>query len=344
MGSGLDARPVRRHVSGAKKTEVANQVRELERQRDAGAVTASSRTTLAAWMAMWINKREALGSVRRRTLDGYRVDEHRIVAAIGPARLEHLRPAHVERLWETMVAAGRAGSIPHCRRTLMAALNEATNRGLLVRNPVKLANTPKVESPEIEPYTIEQMCQLLDVAQGTRNAPRWTLAAVLGLRQGEVLGVQWADLDLTGEGTVTVRRQLQRLGWQHACETPSDCRTVSGTKAKRGADCPQRTGGGLVVRPVKSTAGRRALTLPASLTAELRAHRRTQVAERLSSEIWEEGPGGGWLFADEAGGPLDPRADLRAFKELCTEAGLPSRRLHDLRHSAATMMQTAIWI
>jgi integrase len=58
----------------------------------------------------------------------------------------------------------------------------------------------------------------------------------------------------------------------------------------------------------------------------------------LASEIWDEGPGGGWLFADEAGGPLDPRADLRAFKELCIEAGLPSRRLHDLRHSAATMM------
>jgi integrase len=147
----------------------------------------------------------------------------------------------------------------------MAALNETANRGLLARNPVKLANTPRVESPEIEPYTVEQMCQLLDAAQGTRNAPRWTLAAVLGLRQGEVLGLQWADLDLTGAGTVTVRRQLQRLGWQHACENPSNCRTVSGTKAKRGADCPQRTGGGLVVRPVKSTAGRRALTLPRAL-------------------------------------------------------------------------------
>jgi integrase len=338
MGSGLDARPVRRHVSGAKRTEVTNQVRELERQRDAGAVTASSRTTLAAWMAMWISKREALGSVRRRTLDGYRVDQHHIVAAIGTARLEGLRPAHVERLWEAMVAAGRAASIAHCRRTLMAALNEAASRGLLARNPVKLANTPKVESPEIEPYTVEQMCQLLDAARGTRNAPRWTLAAVLGLRQGEVLGLQWADLDLTAEGTVTVRRQLQRLGWQHACENPSDCRTVSGTKAKRGADCPQRAGGGLVLRPVKSTAGRRVLTLPPSLTAELRAHRRAQVAERLASEIWDEGPGGGWLFAHEAGGPLDPRADLRAFKELCIEAGLPSRRLHDLRHSAATMM------
>jgi integrase len=253
------------------------------------------------------------------------------------------------RLWAQPGGAGHRRVTAGRAAAYVRVLLPARNRGVPDSSRARTATRWGRESSEGGEPRDRAVHRRADVAApgccaGHAQRPSLDARAVLGLRQGEVLGLQWADLDLTGEGTVTVRRQLQRLGWQHACETPSDCRTVSGTKAKRGADCPQRTGGGLVVRPVKSTAGRRALTLPASLTAELRAHRRTQVAERLSSEIWEEGPGGGWLFADEAGGPLDPRADLRAFKELCTEAGLPSRRLHDLRHSAATMMQTAIWI
>ena len=108
--------------------------------------------------------------------------------------------------------------------------------------------------------------------------------------------------------------------------------------SKRGADCPKRWGGGLHLGEPKSDAGRRVLTLPPSVLTELKAHRRAQVAERLASEVWEPGPRGGWVFANPTGGPLDPRADARAFKLLCVKADVPARRLHDLRHSAATMM------
>ena len=90
--------------------------------------------------------------------------------------------------------------------------------------------------------------------------------------------------------------------------------------------------------PPKSEAGRRTLVIPATLTTELRAHRKYQLTERLASEVWEAGPNGGWVFSDEAGRPIDPRADHRAFRDLCRAAGLPEKRLHDLRHSAATMM------
>lgn len=337
MGTGLDGKLSRRHVSGGSQTEVTNRVRDLERQRDAGAVSSTGRTTVATWMSEWIDRREALGSVRRRTLDGYRVDQHHVVAAIGSVRLDRLRPAHVEHLWQSMVDAGRSGSIPHCRRTLMAAFNEAVHRGMLVRNPVKLANTPRTETTEIEPYGVEEMARLLRAARDALNAPRWTLATVLGLRQGEVLGLQWSDLDLD-EGTLTIRRQLQRLGWVHGCPDRTNCLTKAGIPAKRGADCPQRWGGGIVTRPVKSDAGRRTLALPATVTTELRAHRAEQAAKQLSSELWTAGPGGGWVFTDGIGHPLDPRADLAAFKELCRAARLPVKRLHDLRHSAATMM------
>lgn len=186
------------------------------------------------------------------------------------------------------------------------------------------------------------MAALLGAAQGSRNAARWTLALALGLRQGEVLGLCWDDLDLPAEagsdGTLTVRRQLQRVSWQHGCQDKEKCVTRVGSPTKRGADCPQRWGGGLKVSEPKSTAGRRTLTVPATVTGELRGHATAQKLERLASEIWESGPNGGWVFASEAGGPTDPRADAREFKALCAKAKVPPKRVHDLRHSAATMM------
>jgi integrase len=137
---------------------------------------------------------------------------------------------------------------------------------------------------------------------------------------------------------MVIRRQLQRVTWQHGCIDRAKCVNSAGKPTKRGADCSQRWGGGLRVSAPKSEAGRRTLTIPSILTAELRTHRKTQTADRLASEIWEQGPNGGWVFASETGGPTDPRADNRDFKKLCEVAKIPPRRLHDLRHSAATMM------
>ena len=146
------------------------------------------------------------------------------------------------------------------------------------------------------------MTALLRAAKGSRNAARWTLALALGLRQGEVLGVCWDDPTVPGkggtEGAMTVRRQLQRVTWQHGCPDPYSCLNQAGKPTKRGADCPQRWGGGLKVSEPKSDAGKRTLTLPVPVTDELRAHRKAQLAERVASEIWEQGPDGGWVFAN----------------------------------------------
>jgi integrase len=135
-----------------------------------------------------------------------------------------------------------------------------------------------------------------------------------------------------------IRRQLQRVSWRHGCPDPAQCINRAGKPAKRAADCPQRWGGGLKISEPKSRASRRSLTLPLTLTRELRAHRLAQRKEQLATEIWEEGPSGGWVFANEIGGPLDPRADWQVFRDLCDAAGIAPKRLHDLRHSAATMV------
>jgi integrase len=339
MGRGPDGKEDRRHVTGRTQSDVARKVKALEKQREAGTVVVTGGTTVAAYLAGWIARKEKMRAVRERTVLGYRTDEKHVVAAIGKVRVDRLGPANIEHLWGYML--DRDLRVAHCRRTLNAALNDAVRRGLLVRNPIKVADTPRDETTEIDPYDTAQMIALLAASIGERNGTRWAVG-MLGLRQGEVLGLRWNDLDIPSntdtKGVLIVRQQLRRAAWRHGCSDPGRCLTKAGTPTKRGADCPQRWGGGLKLSAPKSTAARRTLTLPIGVTDELRSHRKAQLAERMASEVWEQGPDGGWVFPNEIGGPTDPNRDGRDFKALCLKAGVPPRRLHDLRHSAATMM------
>lgn len=330
MGNGPDGRPVRKHVTAPTQAAVTRKVRDLEKVRaEGGAGVVSARVPLGEYLRDWISVRVELGRVRPKTIEGYRTDLRRIDATIGHVRLDRLSARNIEYLWSTMVGEGVLASVQHCRRTLDAALSEAVDQGLIARNPVRLATTPRYLPSEIQPYTLDEMAALLNAAAGTRNAVRWTLALALGLRRGEALGLQWPDIDLEA-GTLTVRRQLQRIPWEHGCSDPSCC--------GKPADCPLRYGGGLRSSEPKSAAGRRTVAMPDPLTVELRAHWAAQAAERLAAPIWGEGD---WVIATELGQPIDPRNDVRAFKGLCRIAGVPERRLHDLRHSAATALLLA---
>jgi integrase len=130
----------------------------------------------------------------------------------------------------------------------------------------------------------------------------------LGLRQGEVLGLWWEDVDFDG-GVLRVRRQLLR---------------------------PAGKGQPLTTGPVKSARSKRTLALPAPLAKLLREHRARQAADRLAA-------GGAWpdsnlVFTTSACTPVDHRNDAREFKTLCERAGIPPYRVHDLRHTAATLL------
>ncbi len=330
MGTGPNGRLVRKHVTAATKPAVTAKVRELEKARADGAGPAmSARITLAVYLEDWIDTRVALQQVRPKTVEGYRTDLRRIAATIGAVRLDKLSPINIEYLWSAMVAEGVLASVQHAKRTLDAALSDAVDKGLIPRNPVRLAATPRYSPSAIQPYSLEEMAALLDAARGKRNAVRWTFALALGLRRGEALGLRWSDIDLD-TGTLTVRRQLQRIPWEHGCGHAATC--------GRAADCALRLGGGLRTSEPKSAAGHRTLAMPGSLTAELLEHRRTQAAERSASPVWTDGD---WVLTNVIGLPLDPRNDVRSFKRLCRTAGVPERRLHDLRHSAATALLLA---
>ena len=160
----------------------------------------------------------------------------------------------------------------------------------------------------------------------TRLVSRWALALALGLRQGEALGLTWDDVNLD-KGTIRIRRSRLRPRYAHGC---------GGACGKTPGRCPQRQATRPATGAVKSKAGRRAIGLPPQLIALLRTHQAEQQHERATArQLWHDE---GWVFATPIGQPINPRTDYTEWKRLLKEAGLREGRLHDARHTAATVL------
>ncbi|MYT30643.1 site-specific integrase [Streptomyces sp. MspMP-M5] len=323
-----DGKPDRRHVERKTRAEVTSAVRDLERQRDAKTVRKPGKPwTVKAWLTHWIENVAPL-AVNDNTMVGYSVAVRKhLIPGLGAHRLDRLKPEHIEAFYAKMQANGSKAATAHqAHRTFRAALNEAVRRGHLGKNPVQLAKAPKVGEYEVEPYSVQEVQRLLKAADRHRNSARWAVALALGLRQGEVLGLKWEDIDLDG-GFLVVRRSRHRAQYAHGCAEPC---------GRKAGYCPQRRRSNPETSTTKSRAGRRAVGLPEQLVDLLRAHRKAQDAEReTAGKRWVEG---GWVFADEHGRSPSHRRDWFEWKALLGEANVRDGRLHDARHTAATVL------
>jgi integrase len=220
-----------------------------------------------------------------------------------------------------------AGTAHQAYRTLRTALNEAMRRGHIGKNPATLAKAPKLNEQEIEPYTVEEVQRILTSVAERRNRARWAMALALGMRQGEVLGLQWGDVDLTN-CSLRVRRGRLRPKYAHGCGNQA-C-------GRKPGYCPTRQQTRADTNDTKSRAGRRTIGLPPEVVELLRQHQAEQLAEReKAGNLWLDG---GWVFTTPTGRPLNPNSDYREWKQIIQEAGIRDGRLHDARHTAATVL------
>ena len=175
------------------------------------------------------------------------------------------------------------------------------------RNVATAVDPPRVHREEIQPLSPIQARAFLQAAQEDRLEALYVLAIHCGLRQGELLGLRWEDIDLDA-GTLQVRRTL--------------------TAAK----------GDRVFTAPKTVKSRRNLRLTAGAIDALRGHYQRQLKERERlAGLWQDQ---GLIFASEVGTPMNRHNLLnRSFKPLLRRAGLPhSVRFHDLRHTCATLL------
>ncbi|MCC8453455.1 tyrosine-type recombinase/integrase [Streptomyces rochei] len=333
MGFKDDGTPYRRHLTRPTRKDLVEEVRRLEKQRDEGLARQPGKPwTVEKWLWHWVEN-IAKPVVSENTYAGYEVAVRvHLVPGVGKHRIDRLEPEHLESLYRRMQRNGSKPATAHqAHRTIRTALGEAVRRGHAAKNAAALAKPPRIEEEEaeVEPYSLAEVQRLLIEANKRRNSARWMLALALGLRQGETLGLRWSDVDLDNE-YLKLRRNRLRPKYRHGCPEASPCgRAAAGY-------CPDRVQVRRETKNTKSRAGRRAVPLPGPLVAMLRQHAEVQERERKAAgSLWTESD---YVFTKPLGGPLSPNTDYHDWKRLLEDAKVRDGRLHDARHTAATVL------
>lgn len=300
-----DGRRLSRHFETQRE---ANRwrVETLKSQQD-GMLPANREITIAQFFERWLED-VAKPSTRIRTYQSYRgLFRTHIQPALGTIRLADLRPEHLQRFYNAKLEAGlSARTVRYLHGLLHHVLDQALKWGLVPRNVSEAATPPRQTRRSLQTLGPAEVQRLLDALHEDRLYALYLLAISTGMRQGEILGLRWTEVDLDG-GTVRVVRAIQRIKGQ-----------------------------GYVVSEPKTERGRRAIALPKITVIALKERQRQQSAEKvLAEEDWQDQ---GLVFTTQIGTPLDARNVLRHFKAALQQAELPEMRFHDLRHTAATLL------
>jgi len=266
--------------------------------------------TCEEWLDYWLEsvKRSA---VEPSTYESYRglIDRH-LIPILGPVRLSELNFSHIDDLHHRLLARNLSVStIKQARSVLGQVLRIARQRGKVSRNVIADTDPPRGPRATIDPLPPEHAAAILNADHSPRDAARWGLALLYGLRQGEALALKWQDVDLDS-GDLSITRALK---------------------------C--RRGGGLVLADTKTPKSRRQLRLDSEILETLKVHRREQAAQRLAAGcLWQDDD---LIFTTGIGTPVHPSDDWKAWARLLKKLGIPHQRLHDARHTAATLTYKA---
>ena len=266
----------------------------------------SARLTVGAFLLGWLEE-EHKHNIAHSTYKRYRaLLVHHIETVIGDLELQKATPSDISKVISSMREAGQSPrSQQQARALLSVGLGEAENKGYIALNPVKKVRIPVNKGREIEPLAIEEVKRLLETYEGTYMSARLHIALLAGLRQGEALGLRWQDIDFDS-ATLEVRNQVQKID-----------------------GCLQLTG-------LKTDRSRRVIALTEGSLESLKQHLQiVETMKKVRGDSWQENN----LVFPHLDGTFHPAIlDYNAWKRSLRLCGIKQRRLHDARHTAATLM------
>lgn len=294
------------------KREAEAALAELVTDVQRGNLTKSGHQQLRDWLEEWLT---AIGpSLRPTTRDLYAMAvRSRIVPRIGALRLSQVTPQVLQDLYRVLAETGRHGgadglgprSVRLAHQVLRQSLAKAVDWDLLRVNPAMARlELPRLEPKPIRTWTVEEARRFLATTADDRLGALWLLMVTTGLRRGEALGVRWEDVDLDAGRLAVVQTVVVASNRAYLSEP-------------------------------KTAHGRRVVRLQPEVVAALRLRRLRQGQDRLLvGSAWIDT---GLVFTTAVGGLLHPRNIVRAFDLAVERAGVPRIRIHDLRHTAATV-------
>lgn len=301
---------VQRSISGKTQKEVRQKLQAATSAIAAGSYVAPCKMTLGEWLDIW--KKEYLGSVKPLTVKDYynQIDNH-IKPAMGAVRLDSLETHMIQRFYNTLTdKAGKPLSpktVKNIHGVLHKALQQAIANGYLSQNPAAACILPKIQKPEIKPLEPDEIALFLKEANKDSYSNLFTVAIFTGMRQGELLGLSWENVDFKN-GVIYVKQQLQCKDGEYFFCTP------------------------------KSGKGRRIAPASVVMDALHQQWRDQRIASMEAGEAWSNP--NNLVFTDPLGKNLVRRTVVKHFKSVAQRVGIPDARFHDLRHSfAVTSLQ-----
>ena len=305
-GPNGERRRVYETVKGGKK-DAQRRLHELLVSLEKGLYSSAGRVTMGEYFGRWL-KDYVQPNLSPRTAEGYEyICNHYFLPWLGNIKLSGLKPEHLQHYYSEKLSSGlSAQTVRHHHACVHRALQTAVEWGLLARNPAAAVKPPRVEAPEMQVWDEDDITTFLEAARQTPYFALFHTALFTGMRRSELLALRWCDLDLL-LCQVYVTRSLHVL-----------------------------KGGRVVIRQPKSAKGRRMIALSPLTVSVLRGHREKQTLERamLGASLKDDD----LVFSDIEGKPLLPNTVTHAWIKLVRRIGIKPIRLHDARHSHASIL------
>jgi len=300
-----DGKPIRKYCYATTRATANKDMLEVLSKFKQGIPIVDDRQTVNQFLDRWLEGVERSAKLAPRTKKHYAdmVRLH-ITPVIGRVRLAKLTLHDVERM---MREASTPSNAAKARGILRIALNRGMKMGDVTRNVAVLTDAPEKErkTDKVEPLSPEETTKLLDTVRGHRLEALYIVALGLGLREGELLGLRWKDVDFDRK-LLTVAQQVQRI--DHV----------------------------LTMTEPKSRSSHAALPMIEDVADALRAHRERQQEEiTVNAHRWRDH---GLVFPTSIGTPMDARNLVRNWHAALDRADIPRTRFHNLRHTCASFL------
>jgi integrase len=303
----------RRGFKTKKETEEAQRALLSELQK--GLDLRASKMLYKDFMQDWLEDKKT--KVKPRTLETYRglVNNHILpmrknaqgkTVGLGDLALSDITPRHIQNLYNDLRATGRLSgeNIQKVHTIINESLKKAASWDMIIKNPAAVVDRPKAKRIEMEYWTDDEARHFLEVAREDRYYYAFLLAITTGMRQGEILGLRWSDVDLK-QRMISVRQILNH----------------DGKTLEPGA---------------KTDSGIRSIAIDRNTAAELeKLQRRTREEKMKHRDVYVDR---NLVICTAYGTPVSPRNLNRTFYRLTDKAGLKRIRFHDLRHTHVVML------
>jgi integrase len=307
VGVLANGKPDRRSVYGKTRKEVADKLSTLQRDLQLGLTTNAAGLALADHFKNWIKAGIVRKIWRANTLASYEnaVGNH-LTPVLGKKKLGTLTPSDVQKAIQAMLEAGKSdATVAYSLKVLRFALKYAVRLELVPRNVAESVDPPRRAKKTTASWNSEEVAQFLEFAQIHKEYALWYVALATGLRRGELLGLQWKDIDFVS-GRMLIRRQLIQ------------------TKA------------GLEFADLKTETSDATQRLSVSTLTVFSNHLERQNRTRAKAgKSWNDFD---LCFPLDDGRPRNPRGTTTMFRRLVKASGLKQITLHGSRHSAGSQV------